>query len=191
MWRYRCVLPDVRPVTLGEGWTPMLPSPSAFRKEEGANPTGSFKARGLGLGRHHGASLWRARACRTAGGQRGRRARGIGGRHQRTHFHAARCSLRQLRRGGSLRCEPHSGQRSYFGLFRIAGESWPSAARAKACLTSPRLKTPFRVEGKRTMGYELIEQPGWEYPDAVFYPTRGGSPLQNWRNLAGFGPEND
>jgi hypothetical protein len=120
---YRCVLPDVCPVTLGEGWPPMLPSPSAFRKEEGANPTGSFKARGLGLGRHHGASLWRARACRTASRQRGRRARGIGGRHQRTHFHAARCSLRQLRRGGSLRCEPHSGQRSYFGLRANRGRA--------------------------------------------------------------------
>src|ERR1700685_3488580 len=52
MWRYRSVLPEARPVTLGEGWTPMLPSrrhPNAFLKEEGANPTGSFKARGLAL----------------------------------------------------------------------------------------------------------------------------------------------
>jgi threonine synthase len=52
MWRYRSVLPDARPVTLGEGWTPMLPSrhhPNAFLKEEGTNPTGSFKARGLAL----------------------------------------------------------------------------------------------------------------------------------------------
>src|SRR5271154_1749420 len=52
MWRYRAVLPDVKPVTLGEGWTPMLQSKrhaGAFLKEEGTNPTGSFKARGLGL----------------------------------------------------------------------------------------------------------------------------------------------
>src|ERR1700712_2624839 len=52
MWRYSDVLPDVTPVTLGEGWTPMLQSkryPGLFIKEEGANPTGSFKARGLGL----------------------------------------------------------------------------------------------------------------------------------------------
>src|SRR6202051_3859656 len=52
MWRYRSVLPDVQPVTLGEGWTPMLRSkryPNAFLKEEGANPTGTFKARGLAL----------------------------------------------------------------------------------------------------------------------------------------------
>src|SRR5215469_1028275 len=52
MWRYRSVLPDVEPVTLGEGWTPMLRSkryPNVVVKEEGANPTGSFKARGLAL----------------------------------------------------------------------------------------------------------------------------------------------
>src|ERR1700761_2564357 len=52
MWRYSSVLPDVTPVTLGEGWTPMLHSkryPGLYIKEEGANPTGTFKARGLGL----------------------------------------------------------------------------------------------------------------------------------------------
>src|ERR1700712_3698884 len=52
MWRYADVLPDATPVTLGEGWTPMLASrryPGLFVKEEGANPTGTFKARGLGL----------------------------------------------------------------------------------------------------------------------------------------------
>jgi threonine synthase len=52
MWRYRSVLPEVQPVTLGEGWTPMLSSrrhPNLFLKEEGANPTGTFKARGLAL----------------------------------------------------------------------------------------------------------------------------------------------
>jgi hypothetical protein len=61
MWRYSSVLPDVKPVTLGEGWTPMLPSrrfPNVFLKEEGANPTSTFKARGLALAvsmaRHYG-----------------------------------------------------------------------------------------------------------------------------------------
>ena len=61
MWRYRSVLPDADPVTLGEGWTPMLKSkryPGAFVKEEGANPTGTFKARGLAMAvtmaRHYG-----------------------------------------------------------------------------------------------------------------------------------------
>ncbi|MGA7243722.1 MAG: pyridoxal-phosphate dependent enzyme, partial [Terracidiphilus sp.] len=61
MWRYRAVLPQAEPVTLGEGWTPMLKSkryPGAFVKEEGANPTGTFKARGLAMAvtmaRHYG-----------------------------------------------------------------------------------------------------------------------------------------
>jgi threonine synthase len=59
-------------------------------------------------------------------------------------------------------------------------------------LISPRLKEPFRIEGKKTMGYELVERLGWEYPDAVFYPTGGGvgligmwKALKNWSNWAG------
>ena len=61
MWRYCDVLPDVEPVTLGEGWTPMLHSrryANVWVKEEGANPTGAFKARGLAAGRHDGEALW-------------------------------------------------------------------------------------------------------------------------------------
>ena len=61
MWRYRSVLPDVRPVTLGEGWTPVIRSkryPNVFLKEEGANPTGSFKARGLALAVTMAQALW-------------------------------------------------------------------------------------------------------------------------------------
>ena len=72
MWRYRAVLPDVERVTLGEGWTPFLRSrryPNAFLKEEGANPTGSFKARGLALAvtmaKHYGLKklriMWKPR----------------------------------------------------------------------------------------------------------------------------------
>src|SRR5271157_1560629 len=77
LWRYRCVLPDVEPVTLGEGWTPMLRSrryPNAFLKEEGANPTGSFKARGWALGatraRNSGLKKLAGPPAETAGGAR-------------------------------------------------------------------------------------------------------------------------
>jgi len=76
MWRYRSVLPEVQPVTLGEGWTPMLPSrrhPNVFLKEEGANPTGTFKARGLALAvtmaKHYG---FRKLAVPSAGNAAGR-----------------------------------------------------------------------------------------------------------------------
>src|SRR5258708_995122 len=75
MWRYRQVLPNVEPVTLGEGWTPMLPSrrhKNVWLKEEGANPTGTFKARGLALGvtmaRHYGLKKLAAPTAGNAGG---------------------------------------------------------------------------------------------------------------------------
>jgi len=75
MWRYASVLPDVTPVTLGEGWTPMLHSkryPGLYIKEEGANPTGTFKARGLALAvtmaRHYGLRKLAAPTAGNAGG---------------------------------------------------------------------------------------------------------------------------
>ena len=75
MWRYRDVLPSVPPVTLGEGWTPMLPSrrnENVFLKEEGANPTGTFKARGLALAitmaRHYGIRKVAVPSAGNAGG---------------------------------------------------------------------------------------------------------------------------
>src|SRR5258708_27093714 len=77
LWRYRSVLPDVAPVTLGEGWTPLLHSrryPGVYVKEEGANPTGSFKARGLALGvsmaRHYGLKKMAGSSCGNGAGSR-------------------------------------------------------------------------------------------------------------------------
>ena len=93
MWRYRSVLPTVEPVTLGEGWTPMLRSrryPSVFLKEEGANPTGSFKARGLALAvtmaRHYGL---RKLAVPMAGNAAGALAAYCRSGHRSSYFHAA------------------------------------------------------------------------------------------------------
>ena len=101
MWRYKDVLPSVEPVTLGEGWTPMLKSkryPGLYIKEEGANPTGSFKARGLGLAvsmaKHYGLkhlavpSGWQC--CGGVGGVCG------GGGDHCAYLHAAGCAVCEL-----------------------------------------------------------------------------------------------
>ncbi len=101
MWRYRSVLPEVSPVTLGEGWTPMLPSKrysGAFVKEEGTNPTGTFKARGLAMAvtmaRHYGLrklAVPLRGQCRWSAG-----SVCSGGGHRGTYLHAARRSVCQL-----------------------------------------------------------------------------------------------
>ena len=105
MWRYSSVLPEAEPVTLGEGWTPMLSKQTLcsalFLKEEGANPTGTFKARGTRSRGDDGTALRAAArlaipsAGNAAGGALAAYAAAAG--IEAHIFHAARCSIRQLR----------------------------------------------------------------------------------------------
>ena len=176
MWRYASVLPDVEPVSLGEGWTPMLRSrqyPNLYLKEEAGNPTGSFKARGMSMAvsmaRHYGLE----EARRPLRRQRCRRARRLRRRcrNRGAHLHAARRAHRQLPRSASPTA-PTS--RWSTGSSPTAPASSPERSKSEGWFDVSTLKEPFRIEGKKTMGYELVEQLGWEYPDAVFYPTGGG-----------------
>ncbi|WP_109126529.1 threonine synthase [Dyella sp. C11] len=175
MWRYRAVLPDVEPVTLGEGWTPMLRSKrysDLFLKEEGANPTGSFKARGLGLAvsmaRHYGLKKL---AIPSAGNAAGALAAYAAASGIEAHIFMPRdvpLANRVEAAAYGARVTLVDGVISDCASIvaeRKAEEGWFDIS---------TLKEPFRVEGKKTMGYELVEQLGWEYPDAVFYPTGGG-----------------
>ena len=100
MWRYRQVLPDVAPITLGEGWTPMLQSrrnANVWLKEEGANPTGTFKARGLALAvtmaSHYGLKKLAAPSAGNAGGALSRICSGR--RNRSAYFHAEGCTAGQ------------------------------------------------------------------------------------------------
>ncbi|HEV2205170.1 MAG TPA: threonine synthase [Candidatus Acidoferrales bacterium] len=175
MWRYRRVLPDVQPVTLGEGWTPMLRSrrhPNLYIKEEGANPTGSFKARGLGLAvtmaRHYG---FRKIAIPSAGNAAGALAAYCAAAGIEAHIFVPRDVpfanyVEALTYGAKVTLVD--------GLISDCGRIVAERKDKEGWFDISTLKEPFRVEGKKTMGYELVEQLGWEYPDAVFYPTGGG-----------------
>lgn len=175
MWRYRCVLPEVEPVTLGEGWTPMLPSkrfPGVFLKEEGANPTGTFKARGLALAvtmaQHYGL---RKLAVPSAGNAAGALAAYAAAAGIEAHIFMPRDVpfanyVEAIAYGANVTLVD--------GLISDCARMVTERKEQERWFDVSTLKEPFRIEGKKTMGYELVEQLGWEYPDAVFYPTGGG-----------------
>jgi threonine synthase len=175
LWRYRCVLPDVEPVTLGEGWTPMLRSrryPGVFLKEEGANPTGSFKARGLALGvtmaRHYGLKKL---AVPSAGNAAGALAAYAAAGGLEAHIFMPK----DVPFANYVEAVLYGAKVTLVdGLISDCGRMVAERKEKEGWFDISTLKEPFRVEGKKTMGYELVEQLGWEYPAAVFYPTGGG-----------------
>jgi threonine synthase len=175
MWRYRAVLPGVAPVTLGEGWTPMLRSrrhAKLWLKEEGANPTGTFKARGLALAvtmaRHYGLKKL---AAPTAGNAGGALAAYAAAARMEAHIFMPR----DTPVANQVECRAYGADVTLVdGLISDCGRMVAERKDTEGWFDVSTLKEPFRVEGKKTMGYELVEQLGWEYPDAVFYPTGGG-----------------
>jgi threonine synthase len=175
MWRYRAVLPDVSPVTLGEGWTPMLRSrryPSVFVKEEGANPTGTFKARGLAMAvtmaRHYGLKKLAVPSAGNAAGALAAYAAAAG-------IEAHIFMPRDVPFANYVEAVAYGAHITLVdGLISDCARMVNERKTQEGWFDISTLKEPFRVEGKKTMGYELVEQLGWEYPDAVFYPTGGG-----------------
>jgi threonine synthase len=175
MWRYRSVLPDVEPVTLGEGWTPMLHSkrfPGVFLKEEGANPTGTFKARGLALAvtmaQHYGL---RKLAVPSAGNAAGALAAYAAAAGIEAHIFMPR----DVPFANYVEAIAYGAKVTLVdGLISDCARMVSERKQQENWFDASTLKEPFRIEGKKTMGYELVEQLGWEYPDAVFYPTGGG-----------------
>jgi threonine synthase len=175
MWRYRAVLPDVAPVTLGEGWTPMLRSKrytNVFLKEEGANPTGSFKARGLALAvtmaKHFG---FKKLAVPSAGNAAGALAAYAAAADVEANIFMPKDVpfanyIEAVLYGANVTLVD--------GLISDCGRMVAERKEKEGWFDVSTLKEPFRIEGKKTMGYELVEQLGWEYPAAVFYPTGGG-----------------
>jgi threonine synthase len=175
MWRYRIVMPDVEPVTLGEGWTPMLASrvyPNAFVKEEGANPTGTFKARGLALAMSMAKSYGIQKiAVPTAGNAGGAAAAYAAAAGMEAHIFMPK----DVPLANQVECRVYGAHLTLVdGLISDCARMVTERKEAEGWFDLSTLKEPFRVEGKKTMGYELVEQLGWTYPDAVFYPTGGG-----------------
>jgi threonine synthase len=175
MWRYGAVLPEMEPVTLGEGWTPMLRSrryAGVWVKEEGANPTGTFKARGLAMAvtmaKHYGL---RKLAVPSAGNAAGALAAYAAAAGIEAHIFMPvdvpfANYVEAVAYGANVVLVD--------GLISDCARLVQEKKENEGWFDISSLKEPFRVEGKKTMGYELVEQLGWEYPDAVFYPTGGG-----------------
>ena len=184
MWRYTSVLPDAPPVTLGEGWTPMLQSkryPGLFIKEEGANPTGTFKARGLSLAvtmaKHYGLKHL---AVPSAGNAAGALAAYAAAAGIAAHLYMPKdVPFANYLEGVIYGADVHMVDGLISDCARlvateIAAQEAANTPADQVWFDISTLKEPFRVEGKKTMGYELVEQLHWTYPDAVFYPTGGG-----------------
>ncbi len=187
MWRYREWLPLLdgeAPVTLGEGGTPLLDAPrlaeragvaKLWIKDESMNTTGSFKARGLSAAvtraRHAGAQGFTVPTAGNAGvatSAYGRRA-GLP-----VEVFAPRTTppriLEQVRIfGAELRLlDGHIGD---------CGKAARAHAAAHGSFDMSTLREPYRIEGKKTLGLEVAEQLGWQWPDAAIYPTGGGTGL--------------
>jgi threonine synthase len=180
MWRYDAVLPAADPVSLGEGFTPMLPSreyPNVFIKDEGLNPTGSFKARGLSacvtMARHFGLKKL---AIPSAGNAAGALAAYAAAAGLEAHIFMPK----DVPMANRIECDFYGAHVTLVdGLISDcakkvaelkAGESWSKDGWFDVSTT----KEPYRVEGKKTMGYEVAEQLGWRMPQGIIYPTGGG-----------------
>jgi threonine synthase len=187
LWRYREVLPvqdDANIVTLGEGWTPLLPAPhlgesigvsELYIKDEGQNPTQSFKARGMATAVSMAKELGAAKlAVPSAGNAAGALA-----------AYAARAGVecfifmpRDTPRANVVECEQTGAHVTLMdGLITDCGAEVGRRKEAEGWFDVSTLKEPYRVEGKKTLGYEVAEQLNWELPDVIIYPTGGGTGL--------------
>jgi threonine synthase len=176
MWRYASVaLPEAEPVTLGEGWTPMLASrryPNVLLKDEGVNPTGTFKARGMAMAvtmaKHYGLKKLAAPSAGNAGSA-------LAAYAARAGMEAHIFMPKDVPFANYVETVAYGAHVTLVdGLISDCGRMVAERKDAEGWFEVSTMKEPFRVEGKKTMGYELVEQLGWEYPDAVFYPTGGG-----------------
>lgn len=187
LWRYRELLPlpfDEEPVSLGEGMTPVLPCPRLGRdlglerllvKDESQLPTGSFKSRGMTLAvsmaKHFGLNRLAIPTAGNAGGALaayGARA----GMEVFVFMPEDTPRINQL--------EAYLAGAKVFlvnGLITDCGRLVREGTAKMGWFDVSTLKEPYRLEGKKTMGLELVEQLGWRLPDVILYPTGGGTGL--------------
>ncbi|HEX5432882.1 MAG TPA: threonine synthase [Candidatus Angelobacter sp.] len=175
MWRYREVLPGDEPVTLGEGFTPMLASRESrnvYMKDEGLNPTGSFKARGLcaavTMARQYGLKKLVVPSA-------GNAASALAAYCAAAGIEAHIFMPRDVPLANLVECKSYGAHVTLVdGLISDCARMVAERKEAEGWFDVSTTKEPFRVEGKKTMGYEVAEQLNWELPDAIFYPTGGG-----------------
>jgi threonine synthase len=187
LWRYAELLP-VRDLTnavrLGEGWTPMLQAPrlaaavgirKIWIKDEGQNPTASFKARGLGMAISMAREMGVREVALPSAGNAGAAAAAYAAAagmvaHVVVPSDTPAVILAETRALGA-RLELLDGLISDCAV-RVA-----EGVRQYGWFDLSTLKEPYRVEGKKTMGFEVAEQLGWRLPDVIVYPTGGGTGL--------------
>jgi threonine synthase len=183
MWRYAPVLPaaDESIVTLGEGMTPLirarrlgarLGAQDLWIKDEGLNPTGSFKARGLSCAVSMGVELGvRKMAIPSAGNAASALAAYAAAAGIEAHIFMPR----DVPQANYIECQAFGACVTLVdGLISDCAKLVAAGAEAHGWYDVSTLKEPYRIEGKKTMGYEVAEQFGWRLPDAIFYPTGGG-----------------
>jgi len=187
LWRYRAVLPfapDFAAVRLGEGGTPLLPAPGLaadldlgglWIKEEAPNPTQSFKARGLALAVNGALAFEKRGIALPSAGNAGSAAAayaaaaGLRCRITIPEDTPEAFVLEQRGFGAEVRLVP--------GTISDAGRALAEWAPAPEWWNVATFKEPFRLEGKKTLGYELAEQSGWTLPHVILYPAGGGTGL--------------
>jgi threonine synthase len=184
LWRYRAAMPLLaheQPVTLGEGMTPLIELPHLAKdvgvrrlwvKDEGINPTASFKARGLMMAVTRAKALGLPGVCVPTAGNAG-------------------IALAAFAAAAGIPCRifaPENTPPPILGSIRAlgaelillpghigdAGKATMAFAKESGYFNVATVREPYRVEGMKTMGYEVAEQLGWRLPDAIVYPTGGG-----------------
>jgi threonine synthase len=187
IWRWREMMPVEEPddvVSLGEGGTPLLAGErlgaregfsDLWIKDESGNPTGSFKARGLSAAVSKAKELGFARIALPSAGNAGGAAAAYGARAGMECDVFLPDDTPELFR---IECERYGARVTLVpGLIDACGKLVAEGAAQGKWHDVSTLKEPYRVEGKKTMGYELAEDFGWELPDALIYPTGGGTGL--------------
>ncbi len=187
MWKYQELLPvkdDANIVSLGEGGTPLLPSAAIgaalglkhlYFKDESVNPTGSFKARGLGMAVSRARELGIERVIIPTAGNAG----------SAVAAYAARAGIackvimpKDVPAPFLVDCAYHGAQIELVdGSIKDCGARAAELMRDEGWFSLATLKEPYRIEGKKTMGYELAEYFDHNLPDVVIYPTGGGTGL--------------
>jgi len=187
LWRYREVLPvdaDDNIVSLGEGWTPLLRASTLgkqlgirelYIKDESQNPTQSFKARGMTAAVSMAKELG---VQKLAVPSAGNAAGALAAYAARARMEAFIFMPKDTPRANVIECEQTGAQVTLMdGLITDCGAEVGRRKEAEGWFDVSTLKEPYRVEGKKTLGYELAEQMNWELPDVIIYPTGGGTGL--------------
>ncbi|MPR36228.1 threonine synthase [Salmonirosea aquatica] len=187
LWRYEEVLPVFRPenrISLGEGWTPLLPVhrlgnsygiPRLVLKDEGLNPTGSFKARGLSLAVSKAKENGEKACIIPTAGNAGV---ALAAYCARAGMEAVVVMPRHTPEAFQEECKAYGARLILIdGLINDCAAKVREMNRQADYFDVSTLKEPYRVEGKKTMGYEIAEQMNWQVPDVILYPTGGGTGL--------------